>query len=54
LVSEEQVNALVAYVKSLAQQAGAAGPTKTAAVAGPQDVPQDAPETAQTTGSQVQ
>ena len=50
LVSEEQVNALVAYVKSLAQPGSAAGPTKTAAVVSPQD----APETAQSTGSQVQ
>jgi mono/diheme cytochrome c family protein len=54
LVSEEQVNALVAYVKSLAQPGTAAGPTKTAAVVLPQDAPQDRPEPAHSTGSQVQ
>jgi cytochrome c oxidase subunit 2 len=54
LVSEEQVNALVAYVKSLAQPGTAAGATKTAAVALPKDAPQGASEPAQTTGSQVQ
>ena len=48
LVSEEQVNALVAYVKSLAPSGTAAGATKTAAVAVPQEEP------AQPPGSQVQ
>jgi len=50
LVSEEQVNALVAYVKSLAQPVTAAAPTRTATVA----VPEDAPEKAQSTGNQGQ
>jgi len=54
LVSEEQLNALVAYVKSLAPPGTAAGATKTAAVVLPQHVAQDAPEKAQPTGSQVQ
>jgi cytochrome c oxidase subunit II len=54
LVSEEQVNALVAYVKSLAQPGTAAGATKTVAVALPKDARQGASEPAQTTGSQVQ
>jgi hypothetical protein len=58
LVSEEQVNALVAYVKSLAQPGTAAAATKTAVVVVPKDVqqdaPQDTPEPAQSTGTQVQ
>ena len=33
LVSEEQLNALVAYIKSLSQPAGTAGAVKTAAAA---------------------
>ena len=50
LVSEEQVNALVAYVKSLAQPGTAGAATKTAAVT----VPRGEPGKAQSAGSQGQ